>query len=71
MLLFIGKGKVVTYWLLGATDQVPICKKHPEASKLQPLFRSPRNLGPGGGQATPAMSGTGPVQPGGNTPEVW
>ena len=64
-----GKGKVTTYWLLGQTEEVPIRKKHPAASQLKPLFRSPRNLGPGAG--TPAMSGAGATGQGaGTTPEL-
>ena len=40
-----GKGDVMTYWLLGTTDQNPIISK-PDFSKptLRPFFKNPKNL---------------------------
>ena len=54
-----GKGSVTTYWLVSATDKVPIKKKPVQPMALKPFFRTPKNLNP----ATAATSNN-------HTPEV-
>ena len=41
-----GKGKQLTYWLLGDTEknEVRRMKMIPDESKLKPFFRGPQNL---------------------------
>ena len=61
-----GKGEMTTYWLIGATDGVPIRKKNALATQLRPLFRPPKNIS-GQGSVGGAGGGGGT---GANTPEV-
>lgn len=42
--VILGKGDVLTYWLLGATDENPVKRKQPDYSKLKPLFKLPNNM---------------------------
>lgn len=39
-----GKGSVTTYWLISATDKVPIEKKPVQPMSLKPFFRVPKNM---------------------------
>ena len=48
--LFLGKGDVLTYWLLGACESNPVKRKLPDISKLKPLFRLPKTGIPPGSQ---------------------
>ena len=49
-ILFLGKGDVLTYWLLGACESNPVKRKLPDISKLKPLFRLPKTGIPPGSQ---------------------